>query len=96
MDQHHSSILEKLVIIPTFNEKENIENIIAAVIGLQQNYHVLIIDDNSPDGTAEIIKLLSGFTPIFWEYTNKHVDAYKFLWNLIVFIFLSQDSIPLL
>ena len=50
--------MEKLVIIPTFNEKENIEKIIDAVIGLQANYHILIIDDNSPDGTATIIKLL--------------------------------------
>jgi dolichol-phosphate mannosyltransferase len=50
--------LEKLVIIPTYNEKENIQNIIGAVIGLQQNYHVLIIDDNSPDGTASIVKSL--------------------------------------
>ncbi len=50
--------MEKLVIIPTFNEKENIEKIIDAVIGLQLNYHVLIIDDNSPDGTASIIKSL--------------------------------------
>ena len=50
--------LEKLVIIPTFNEKENIEKIIDVVIGLQLNYHILIIDDNSPDGTADIIKSL--------------------------------------
>ena len=50
--------MEKLVIIPTFNEKENIEKIIDAVIGLQLNYHILIIDDNSPDGTAGIIKSL--------------------------------------
>jgi len=50
--------LEKLVIIPTYNEKENVENIIAAVIGLQKNYHVLIIDDGSPDGTADIVKSL--------------------------------------
>ncbi len=50
--------MEKLVIIPTFNEKENIEKIIDAVIGLQNNYHVLVIDDNSPDGTAGIIKAL--------------------------------------
>jgi dolichol-phosphate mannosyltransferase len=50
--------LEKLVIIPTFNEKENIEKIIDAVIGLQLNYHILIIDDNSPDGTAGIVKSL--------------------------------------
>lgn len=48
--------MEKLVIIPTFNEKENIEKIIDAVFQLQLNYHILIIDDNSPDGTAEIIK----------------------------------------
>jgi dolichol-phosphate mannosyltransferase len=50
--------LEKLVIIPTYNEKENIQNIIGAVIGLGQQYHVLIIDDNSPDGTANIVKSL--------------------------------------
>ncbi|MBK7122449.1 MAG: polyprenol monophosphomannose synthase [Chitinophagaceae bacterium] len=50
--------MEKLVIIPTFNEKENIEKIIDAVISLQLQYHVLIIDDNSPDGTGEIIRSL--------------------------------------
>lgn len=50
--------MEKLVIIPTFNEKENIEKIIDAVTGLQQGYHILIIDDNSPDGTAAIIESL--------------------------------------
>lgn len=50
--------MEKLVIIPTYNEKENIEKIIDAVIGLQLGYHVLIIDDNSPDGTASIITSL--------------------------------------
>ena len=50
--------LEKLVIIPTFNERENIEKIVDTVIGLRLNYHILIIDDNSPDGTAEIIQSL--------------------------------------
>jgi len=50
--------LEKLVIIPTYNEKENIENIIDAVFSLQLNYHVLIIDDSSPDGTAGIVQSL--------------------------------------
>jgi dolichol-phosphate mannosyltransferase len=48
--------LEKIVIIPTYNEKENISAIIDAVTGLQQNYHVLVIDDGSPDGTAAIVK----------------------------------------
>ncbi len=50
--------MEKLVIIPTYNEKENIQNIIGAVMDLKQQYHVLIIDDNSPDGTATIVKSL--------------------------------------
>ncbi|MBS1626296.1 MAG: polyprenol monophosphomannose synthase [Bacteroidetes bacterium] len=50
--------MEKLVIIPTYNEKDNIEAIINAVFSLHQNYHVLIIDDNSPDGTAQIVKSL--------------------------------------
>lgn len=50
--------MEKLVIIPTFNEKENIEAIIKAVADLQQHFHILIIDDGSPDGTAAIVKSL--------------------------------------
>ena len=50
--------MEKLVIIPTYNEKENIEAIIAAVIALALNYHILIIDDGSPDGTANIVRAL--------------------------------------
>ena len=50
--------MEKLVIIPTYNERENVVNIISAVIGLQQNFHILIIDDGSPDGTADIVQSL--------------------------------------
>jgi len=46
----------KLVIIPTYNEIENIEKIILAVFELEGQYHVLIIDDGSPDGTANIVK----------------------------------------
>lgn len=53
-----TNALEKLVIIPTYNEKENIANILAAIFGLQQNFHVLVIDDGSPDGTALIVKTL--------------------------------------
>ena len=48
----------KLVIIPTYNEKENIENIIRCVFSLQQDFHILIVEDNSPDGTAAIVKRL--------------------------------------
>jgi dolichol-phosphate mannosyltransferase len=48
--------LEKIVIIPTYNEKENIANILEAIFSLHQGYHVLIIDDGSPDGTANIVR----------------------------------------
>jgi dolichol-phosphate mannosyltransferase len=50
--------LEKLVIIPTYNEKDNIAAIIEAIFSLQQGYHILVIDDGSPDGTASIVKRL--------------------------------------
>ncbi len=49
---------KKIVIIPTYNEKENIEKIILAVLGLPQGFDILIIDDGSPDGTASIVKRL--------------------------------------
>ena len=47
---------KKLIIIPTFNEKENIERILRRLFGLEGQYEVLIIDDGSPDGTAAIVK----------------------------------------
>ena len=46
------------MIIPTYNEKENIEAIITAVFSLQQDYHILIVDDGSPDGTGKIVERL--------------------------------------
>ncbi|MFA9391032.1 MAG: polyprenol monophosphomannose synthase [Prolixibacteraceae bacterium] len=49
---------ENLVIIPTYKEKENIEKIIRFVFNLPKEFHILIIDDNSPDGTADIVKNL--------------------------------------
>ena len=49
---------DSIVIIPTYNEKENIEKIIRAVFGLEQSFHILVIDDGSPDGTAAIVKRL--------------------------------------
>ena len=53
--------MERLVIIPTYNEKENIEAIITAVMELPLEFNVLVIDDGSPDGTASIVKgLMAG------------------------------------
>ncbi len=48
--------LEKIIIIPTYNEKENIASILNAIFSLNQGYHVLIVDDGSPDGTADIVR----------------------------------------
>lgn len=50
--------MKKIVIIPTFNEIENIEKIIRKVFSLQDEFHILIIDDGSPDGTAKKVKQL--------------------------------------
>lgn len=50
--------MEKLVIIPTYNEKDNIAKILQAVYDLQQDFHVLVIDDGSPDGTADLVREL--------------------------------------
>ena len=47
---------DSIIIIPTYNEKENIENIIRAVFALEKYFHILIIEDNSPDGTADIVR----------------------------------------
>jgi dolichol-phosphate mannosyltransferase len=49
---------DALVIIPTYNEKENIEAIIRAVFKQKNSFHILIVDDNSPDGTADIVDQL--------------------------------------
>lgn len=47
---------DSIVIIPTYNEKENIEKIIRAVLSLEKEFNILVIDDGSPDGTASIVK----------------------------------------
>jgi len=51
-------VSDSIVIIPTFNEKENIERILRKVFSLDKLFHVLIVDDGSPDGTAEIVRSL--------------------------------------
>ncbi|MDR1518062.1 MAG: polyprenol monophosphomannose synthase [Dysgonamonadaceae bacterium] len=54
---------DSIVIIPTYNEKENIENIIRAVFGLEKAFDILVVDDGSPDGTASIVHKLTAEFP---------------------------------
>jgi dolichol-phosphate mannosyltransferase len=51
-------VSDSLVIIPTYNEKENVERMLRTVFALPKEFHVLIVDDGSPDGTAHIVKSL--------------------------------------
>ena len=55
--------MEKLLIIPTYNERENVSLLLKTVFDLEQDFHVLIIDDGSPDGTADIVKNLFAMYP---------------------------------
>lgn len=48
--------MKKLIVIPTYNEKENIQSIIPAVFGQELGVDILVVDDNSPDGTGQIVK----------------------------------------
>ncbi len=49
---------DSLVIIPTYNERDNIEKVIRLIFSLPHDFHVLVVDDNSPDGTAELVRKL--------------------------------------
>tara|TARA_B100001173_G_scaffold300284_1_gene299651 strand:- start:89 stop:820 length:732 start_codon:yes stop_codon:yes gene_type:complete len=55
---------DSLIIIPTYNEKENIENMIRKVFSLKKDFHLLIVDDGSPDGTGNIVKNLQKEFPL--------------------------------
>ena len=59
---------DSLIIIPTYNEKENIELMLRTVFSLPDAFHVLVVDDGSPDGTAEIVKRLQQ------EYAQLHIE----------------------
>lgn len=64
---------DRLVIIPTYNEIENVESIVRAVLGLQPEFDILIVDDNSPDGTADEVRKLQTEFPnrLFLEVRTK-------------------------
>lgn len=63
----------RLVIIPTFNEIENIERIVKSIFSQRRNFHVLVVDDNSPDGTAKMVEELQKAYPstLFLESRSK-------------------------
>jgi dolichol-phosphate mannosyltransferase len=63
--------LEKLVVIPTYNEIDNIESIIRYVFNLNKGYHILVVDDSSPDGTGDIVKKLQQ------EFPGLHLEVRK-------------------
>ena len=63
---------QSLVVIPTYNEKENIERILRKVFSLEGDFHVLVVDDGSPDGTAQIIRSLQREFP-----DNLHIEERK-------------------
>lgn len=65
--------MKKLVIIPTYNEKENIEAIILEVFALEQGFHVLVVDDSSPDGTGRIVEDLQRKHPETLHLTTRKV-----------------------
>lgn len=50
--------MEKLVVIPTYNECENIASILSTIFNMELGFHVLVVDDNSPDGTADVVRQL--------------------------------------
>ena len=54
---------DKIIIIPTYNERENVANMITQVFALEGNFEILIVDDSSPDGTASIVKEEMGKYP---------------------------------
>ncbi|TAG99260.1 MAG: polyprenol monophosphomannose synthase [Sphingobacteriales bacterium] len=59
---------EKLVVIPTYNEKDNIEAILLYVFNMNKDFHILVVDDSSPDGTGEIVRRLQGeYSGLFLE-----------------------------
>ncbi|MBU1869172.1 MAG: polyprenol monophosphomannose synthase [Candidatus Omnitrophica bacterium] len=85
-----------IIIIPTFNEAENIPVLIKEVFSLDLNYSLLVIDDNSPDGTSQIVRKMQEIFPLLFLVTRKeklglgsaYVDGFKYAlekgYNIIV------------
>jgi len=63
MNKNKTAMSDSLVIIPTYNEKENIENMVRSILALPKAFDILVIDDGSPDGTGAIVKSLQKASP---------------------------------
>src|SRR5260370_12171809 len=59
----NAAVSRSLVVLPTYNERENIEPIVTAILGQAADFEVLVVDDNSPDGTGEIVDRLAEAHP---------------------------------
>ena len=59
--------MKTIIVTPTFNERKNIREVLSTLFRLDPQFHILVVDDNSPDGTADIVKELQG------EYPNLHL-----------------------
>ena len=64
-----------LVIIPTYNETENVKSIIPAILTVNAGVEVLVVDDNSPDGTAEVVKQIDPWVSIPMHYQQPGLDS---------------------
>ena len=88
---------DSIVIIPTYNEKENIENIIRAVFGLEKVFHILVIDDGSPDGTAAIVKgLQKEFPEGSWDWVPLISGVLNGLSSINMILFLRWTPISVI
>ena len=74
---------DSIVIIPTYNEKENIEKIIRAVFGLEQCFHILVIDDGSPDGTSVCPHYLTRIRLLYYRSIGTFPDPRRRLTELL-------------
>src|SRR5438105_4507428 len=59
----HATVPSSLVILPTYNERDNIEQIVAAILSQSLDFDVLVVDDNSPDGTGRLLDDVSAANP---------------------------------
>ena len=75
--------MKKIVLIPTYNEKENIASIIDAVLSFEAGYHILVIDDGSPDGTANIVRDIMQIMQVGFLL---NVGLVNWVWELPIFM----------